>query len=51
MTWQDVPSDKLLEPVVTMNDFMKSLKNTRPTVNQRELEKQIKFTEDFGQEG
>jgi vacuolar protein-sorting-associated protein 4 len=51
MTWMEVPSDKLMEPLVTMNDFMKSLKNARPTVNQKELEKQIKFTEEFGQEG
>lgn len=51
MSWMDVESDKLLEPLVTMKDFVKSLKNSRPTVNQAELVKQIKFTEEFGQEG
>jgi vacuolar protein-sorting-associated protein 4 len=51
MSWVDVDTDKLLEPVVTMNDFLKSLRNTRPTVNSNELIKQLKFTEEFGQEG
>lgn len=27
MTWMDVPGEKLLEPVVTMQDFLKSLRN------------------------
>jgi len=51
MSWMDVETEKLLEPLVTMKDFVKSLKNSRPTVNQAELVKQIKFTEEFGQEG
>lgn len=51
MTWVDVPGEMLLEPRVTMSDFLKSVKNSKPTVNQAELQKQIKFTEEFGQEG
>jgi hypothetical protein len=27
MTWVDVPGEMLLEPRVTMNDFLKSVKN------------------------
>lgn len=51
MTWVDVPGEMLMEPRVTMNDFLKSVKNSKPTVNTAELQKQIKFTEEFGQEG
>uniref|UniRef100_A0A8D2QPM9 vesicle-fusing ATPase n=1 Tax=Zosterops lateralis melanops TaxID=1220523 RepID=A0A8D2QPM9_ZOSLA len=51
MTWMEVPSDKLLEPKVSMGDMLRSLASTKPTVNEQDLEKLKKFTEDFGQEG
>uniref|UniRef100_A0A3Q1FHU7 vesicle-fusing ATPase n=1 Tax=Acanthochromis polyacanthus TaxID=80966 RepID=A0A3Q1FHU7_9TELE len=51
MTWMDVPGEKLLEPVVCMNDMLRSLSSTKPTVNEQDLDKLKKFTEDFGQEG
>ncbi|KAJ6637620.1 Vacuolar protein sorting-associated protein 4 [Pseudolycoriella hygida] len=51
MTWMDVPGDKLFEPPVTMSDMLKSLSSTKPTVNDEDLKKLEKFTEDFGQEG
>ena len=51
MSWMQVPGDKLLEPKVTMSDFIKSLQNTRPTVNAADLEHFEEFTRDFGQEG
>ncbi|XP_044216525.1 vacuolar protein sorting-associated protein 4B-like [Thunnus albacares] len=51
MTWMEVPGEKLLEPVVCMADMLRSLSNTKPTVNEQDLEKLQKFTEDFGQEG
>ncbi|CDW58081.1 vacuolar protein sorting associated protein 4A [Trichuris trichiura] len=51
MSWLDVPSDKLLEPVVCMNDVLRSVANSKPTVNDVDLEKLKKFTLDFGQEG
>nr|XP_036222173.1 vacuolar protein sorting-associated protein 4B isoform X2 [Bactrocera oleae] len=51
MSWMDVPSDKLFEPPVTMRDMLKSLSRTKPTVNDDDLVKLRKFTEDFGQEG
>ncbi|KRX79321.1 Vacuolar protein sorting-associated protein 4A, partial [Trichinella sp. T6] len=50
MSWLNVPSDKLLEPIVSMNDVLRSLANSKPTVNDIDLEKLSKFTHDFGQE-
>lgn len=32
-------------------DMLRSLTNTKPTVNEQDLDKLKKFTEDFGQEG
>lgn len=51
MSWMEVPGDKLLEPSVTLSDFLKSLQNTRPTVNNDDLKRFEDFTADFGQEG
>ena len=51
MSWMSVPGDKLLEPKVTVGDFIKSLQNTRPTVNADDLKRFEDFTRDFGQEG
>jgi vacuolar protein-sorting-associated protein 4 len=51
LNWTDVASDQLLEPDLTIDDFLKAVKATRPTVNGDDLKKQIEFTNDFGQEG
>ncbi|XP_054481096.1 vacuolar protein sorting-associated protein 4B isoform X1 [Anoplopoma fimbria] len=51
MSWMDVPGEKLLEPIVSMSDMLRSQVNTKPTVNEQDLDKLKKFTEDFGQEG
>ncbi|KAL3074731.1 hypothetical protein niasHS_014176 [Heterodera schachtii] len=51
MSWLDVPSDKLSEPILSMNDMLKSLMSTKPTVNAKDLQKLEEFKKDFGQEG
>lgn len=37
--------------VLVQADMLRSLSNTKPTVNEQDLDKLKKFTEDFGQEG
>ncbi|KAH7696433.1 vps4b-prov protein, partial [Aphelenchoides avenae] len=51
MKLADIASDKLAEPILSMNDMLRSLMNTKPTVNQHDLEKLQAFQKDFGQEG
>eukprot|EP00123_Amoebidium_parasiticum_P014523 comp22536_c0_seq1/m.34228 comp22536_c0_seq1/g.34228 ORF comp22536_c0_seq1/g.34228 comp22536_c0_seq1/m.34228 type:complete len:433 (-) comp22536_c0_seq1:127-1425(-) len=51
MTWAEVESDMLLEPKVTRRDLDRSLASVKPTVNAADLQKQLDFTKDFGQEG
>lgn len=48
MSWMNVPGDKMLEPGVTLSDFLKSLQNTRATVNVDTLRRFEEFTADFG---
>jgi len=52
MTWMDIRGDdELLEPPVSKKHFIMSLKTTRPSVNQDDLNQYIQWTKDFGQEG
>jgi vacuolar protein-sorting-associated protein 4 len=47
----DVPGDKLLEPIVTGNDMLMSLANSKPTINEEDIGRLKQFMDDFGQEG
>lgn len=51
MSWTQVDGTKLKEPIITYNDFLKSLRTTRPTVNQKDLDKYVEWTTEYGQEG
>jgi vacuolar protein-sorting-associated protein 4 len=51
MTWMQVGSDELLEPELTLKDFVRAVEKAKPTVSQDDLVKHGKFTLDFGQEG
>lgn len=50
-TWTEVDSDKLLEPPLVLKDFVKAVKNARPTVSQEDLRKSAEWTSEFGSEG
>lgn len=41
----------VLHCFLLQSDMLRSLSNTKPTVNEQDLEKLKKFTDDFGQEG
>jgi vacuolar protein-sorting-associated protein 4 len=43
--------EKLREPDVCYEDFLLAIQKIKPTVSNADLDKQIKFTEEFGQEG
>jgi len=51
MTLMDVKPDELLDPEVTMNHFLKVIRNARPTVSKNDLQRYTDFTAEFGQEG
>lgn len=51
MTWAEVDSEKLLEPPLTLKDFIKALNAARPTVSQEDIKKSAEWTAEFGSEG
>lgn len=51
MTWEQVDSEKLLEPRVETKDFMKAIKASRPTVSDVDLKRNEEWTHEFGSEG
>ena len=52
MSLNDIPEPELLKPPdVCKSDFIKAMSKIKATVSAKDLEKQQKFTEEFGQEG
>eukprot|EP01130_Rhizamoeba_saxonica_P009590 TRINITY_DN3905_c0_g1_i1.p1 TRINITY_DN3905_c0_g1~~TRINITY_DN3905_c0_g1_i1.p1 ORF type:complete len:371 (-),score=93.94 TRINITY_DN3905_c0_g1_i1:35-1147(-) len=51
MTWMELRGDELLEPQVTKSHFLRSIRNTRPTVSPDDLGLYVQFTNNFGQDG
>ena len=52
MRMSELPEkEKLREPDVCYEDFLLAIQKIKPTVSNADLDKQIKFTEEFGQEG
>ncbi|KAI9661301.1 MAG: Vacuolar protein sorting-associated protein 4 [Bathelium mastoideum] len=51
MTWTEVETEQLLEPPLTVKDFQRAVKSSRPTVSQVDLNKNAEWTKEFGSEG
>ena len=52
MTLNEIPEpENLMPPDVCLADFVKAMSKIKPTVSIADLEKQEKFTSEFGQEG
>jgi len=51
MTWVDVNTEQLLEPPLSVKDFVKAIKASRPTVSGEDLRANSDWTKEFGSEG
>ncbi|KAE8351028.1 P-loop containing nucleoside triphosphate hydrolase protein [Aspergillus coremiiformis] len=51
MSWMNVEAEKLLEPPLILKDFIKAVRNSRPTVSQEDLQRNSEWTKEFGSEG
>lgn len=51
MTWLSVEAEQLLEPPLVLKDFIKAVRNSRPTVSQDDLKRNSEWTNEFGSEG
>lgn len=49
--WTEVEGDELLEPELTLADFLKSAATAKPSVNHADLQQYVNWTQEFGQEG
>ena len=47
-TWSDIESDELLEPPLTIKDFVKSLESVRPTVTAEDIKRHDDWTKESG---
>ena len=50
-TWTDVGQDELLEPRLTVNDFIRAISIVRPTVTQDDIKRHMEWTQDAGADG
>lgn len=48
MTWTQVEPEELMEPPLTLKDFMKAVKSARPTVSSEDVRKSEEWTKEFG---
>lgn len=51
MSLMDIPTDKLITPEVTLDDFVKVMKTSKSSVSQADLKAQEDWTKEFGMEG
>ena len=51
MDWSRLEADELLEPELTISDFVRAVQNGRKSVNSEDLNRYIEWTSEFGQEG
>ncbi|KAJ5141439.1 Vacuolar protein sorting-associated protein 4 [Penicillium atrosanguineum] len=51
MNWLDVEAEQLLEPPLVLKDFIKAVRNSRPTVSHEDLTRNSEWTKEFGSEG
>lgn len=51
MNWLSVEAEQLLEPPLVLKDFIKAVRNSRPTVSQEDLSRNSEWTQEFGSEG
>ena len=51
MDWTQVESEQLAEPQLVLKDFIKAVKNSRPTVSKDDIKKSDDWTAEFGSEG
>ncbi|OOF96667.1 hypothetical protein ASPCADRAFT_129741 [Aspergillus carbonarius ITEM 5010] len=51
MSWTTVEAEQLLEPPLVLKDFIKAVRNSRPTVSQEDLQRNSEWTKEFGSEG
>jgi len=50
-SWNEVEATELLEPPLTLPDFLRALRNTSPTVRDEDVKRHLQFTNESGADG
>ncbi|KIJ21278.1 hypothetical protein PAXINDRAFT_94923 [Paxillus involutus ATCC 200175] len=50
-SWSEIESDELVEPQLRLQDFIKSLESTRPTVTEADIKRHDDWTKESGNDG
>ena len=50
-SWNEVEATELLEPALTLPDFLRALRNTSPTVREEYIKRHLEFTTKSGADG
>jgi vacuolar protein-sorting-associated protein 4 len=50
-SWNEVEATELLEPALTLPDFLRALRNTSPTVREEDIKRHLQFTNESGADG
>ncbi|KIK80045.1 hypothetical protein PAXRUDRAFT_833772 [Paxillus rubicundulus Ve08.2h10] len=50
-SWSEIESDELVEPQLRLQDFVKSLESTRPTVTEADIKRHDAWTKESGNDG
>ncbi|KAI9462736.1 P-loop containing nucleoside triphosphate hydrolase protein [Boletus coccyginus] len=50
-SWSEIESDELVEPPLKLQDFIKSLESTRPTVTEADIKRHDDWTKESGNDG
>ena len=48
-SWSGIDSNELLEPDLALNDFIKAINSTRPTVTDEDIRRHMEFTNESGE--
>lgn len=48
-SWSEIESDELVEPPLKLQDFIKSLESTRPTVTEADIKRHDDWTKESGE--
>lgn len=51
MNWTQLEAEQLLEPELTLQDFLRALQKAKSSVSEADIREHKKFTDEFGQDG
>lgn len=51
MSWMSLQSNQLVEPLLVMSDILRSLSKAKSSVSPEDIQRYVRFTNEFGEDG